>query len=218
MDGVAAACELYRDGFWGQRANSLTSLAFIVAAVAIAARGIGRSTGSGRRVQHITFAALVAAVGVGSLIQHGPEPPWQAYAHDLPMAALLAFIATDAAGDLLQRRVSAWWWVVPTVLVAPLVAIGWSASVIGQVLLAVAAIGLSLLRARARPRLRPRLLTGLGILGVGGLIGTLTERTSLCVPEGILQGHAVWHVLAAFALWWISPVIGIAAPRRAGCL
>lgn len=210
MDGVAAACELYRDGFWGQRASSVTSLAFIVAAVAIATQGRHRSAMPG---QLNVFAFLVAAVGVGSLIQHGPNPQWQAFTHDLPMAALFAFVATDAAGDLLERRLAAWWWVVPTVVIAPLVAVGWLASVTGQVFLAVAAIGLSMLRATARPALRSRLLTGVAILGVAGLIGTLSERTSLCQPETLVQGHAVWHVLAAFALWWIAPVVGSAPVR-----
>lgn len=208
MDGVAAACELYGNGFWGQRANSVTSLAFVAAAVAIAARGMRRPTAPGQPAQLVVFALLVAAVGVGSLIEHGPNPQWQAFAHDLPMAALFAFVATDAAADLLERRLAAWWWVVPTAIMVPIVAVGPVAAGIGLVVLAVAAVGLSLLRAMARPDLRSRLLTGVAILGVAGLIGTLTERTSLCRPETLLQGHAVWHILAALALWWISPVIG----------
>jgi hypothetical protein len=205
MDGVAEACELYRDGFWGQRASSVSSLAFIAAAVAIAAQSKRRTAAP---AQVNVYALLVAAVGVGSVIQHGPDPQWQAFAHDLAMAALLAFVAADAAGDLFERRLAVWWWVVPTVVMAPIVALGWLASVIAQVVLAAAAIGLSLLRARVRPALRSRLLTGLAILGVGGLIGSLAERTSLCQPETLVQGHAVWHVLAAFALWWIWPVVG----------
>lgn len=208
MDAVAETCELYRAGFWGQRADSFTSIAFVVAAGAIAVRGQRRQHAPGQLGRVYVFAVLVAGVGVGSVVQHGPNPEWQAYAHDLPIAALLAFVAADAAGDLLERRLAAWWWIVPTAVMVPLVALGPLASAIGQGVLGVAAIGLSLLRARFRPALRPRLLTGLAILGAGALIGTLTERTSLCEPAAVLQGHAVWHVLAAFALWWISPVIG----------
>jgi hypothetical protein len=225
VEQLAEACEPYGGGFWGQPASSVTSLAFIVAAAAVL---VGRRGGSGR----VPYALIVAAVGVGSVIQHGPNPDWQAFAHDLPMAALLAFVAVDAASDLFghprtdthwgwsttfaggwRRALSgdprtAWWWVIPTVAMVPAVAIGWLASVIVQVTLAIVAVGLSLWRARVRPALRRTLLTALVILGVGALIGTLTERTSLCQPDSLLQGHAAWHVLAALALWWLAPAIG----------
>jgi hypothetical protein len=200
MDPVAEACELYRDGFWGQPANSVTSLAFVVAAVAILA-------GGHRDRSRVTFAALVAAVGVGSLIQHGPNPDWQAYAHDLPMAALFAFVAVDAASDLTGRRFSSWWWIAPIFAMIPIVTLGWLASAVAQTTLAVIAIGLNLLRAYRRPQLRSRVLSALAIFGVAGLIGTLSERTTLCQPDSLLQGHAVWHILTAVALWWIAPVI-----------
>lgn len=229
MDVLAEACERYGDGFWGQPANSVTSFAFIVAAIAILAR---RRGGPGR----VPYALIVAAVGVGSLIQHGPNPDWQAYAHDLPIAALLAFVAVDAASDLFghprtdthwgvsttlaggwRRALSgdartAWWWIVPTAAMVPVVALGRLASIIGQVTLAVVAVGLTLLRARARPPRRPALLLVLAILAVGGVIGALTERTSLCQPDSLLQGHAAWHVLAALALWWLAPAIGAREP------
>lgn len=199
---MANACELYRDaGFFGQPANSLTSLAFVVSGVAIAA---SRRPGRHRR---LPFAVLVIAVGAGSLVQHGPNPDWQAYAHDLPLATLLAYVAVDAAADLLGRKVSPAWWLTVPVAMLPVVAAGPTASSVGQGGIAVAAIGLNLLRARRRPELRGTLIGSVIILGVGALVGTIGDRTSICRPEVFLQGHAFWHLMAALALWRLAPVI-----------
>lgn len=195
-------------GLLGEPANTVSAFAFVVVGLAILA---GRpATGRSRW----SYGLLVAAVGVGSVIQHGPHPPWQAYAHDLPLAAVLAFVAADAAGDLVGRRLPAWWWLVPTAAMVPLIMIGPVVSAAGQVVLGASAVGLGLLRARARPRPRRTLLGALALLGAGALIGTLGEQTALCQPESLLQGHAIWHLLAAAALWWLAPAIGARAGHK----
>jgi hypothetical protein len=183
----------------------------VVAAAAILRPGRARS--------RWPYALLVAAVGTGSLIQHGPHPAWQAYAHDLPLAGVLAFLAADAASDVTGRRLSPLWWLLPTAAVAPLVAAGPAASTVGQGVLAAAAIGLNLVRAWRRPRLRRILLAALLLLGAGAALGTLGDRTPLCRPESLWQGHAAWHVLAAVALWRVAPAVGArltGAPVPAG--
>jgi hypothetical protein len=40
------------------------------------------------------------------------------------------------------------------------------------------------------------------------VIGTLTDRTSLCQLDSLIQGHALWHIFAAAALWRLAPAIG----------
>jgi hypothetical protein len=82
-------------------ASAVTSVAFVVAGAGILvarSRGVAQCATSVRDRQMV-FALLVAGNGVGSFIQHGPHPPWQAYAHDLPLAAVLAFVATDAVSE-----------------------------------------------------------------------------------------------------------------------
>jgi hypothetical protein len=139
---LANLCELYRDtGFFGQPANSVTSLAFVVSGAAIAAD----SKRVGRR--RLTFALLVITVGAGSLVQHGPNPDWQAYAHDLPLATLLAYVAVDATSDLLRREVSPAWSLAVPVAMIPVVAARPAASSITQSVLATVAVGTNLLRA-----------------------------------------------------------------------
>lgn len=231
---LALACERFGDGelfgsaVVGQPANAVTSLAFVLAGLLVLA---GRRGAAGTRWP---YALLVIAVGLGSVVQHGPHPPWQAYAHDLPLASLLGFVAADAAADLGWHRFRRWWAipdgtaptvarsmvpvpVVPVPVVAaamvPVVAVGPVASSAVQGLLAAAAIGLNLVRARVRPGLRRRLYVALGLLATGSLAGTLGERTSLCQPDSLWQGHAVWHLLAAAALWWLAPAIGARHPR-----
>jgi hypothetical protein len=204
-------CERFTDGFLGQPANMTTSFAFVVATVLIL---------SGRRgatPDRWVFAGLVAATGIGSVVQHGPHPWWQSYAHDLPLVALILFIAFDAVNDLRRRRASHAWWLVPTLALWPLMAMLPWTSQVTQVTSAAAAIGLALARAWRRPATRPSLLGTFLLLGVGSAIGTLS-RTGwpLCNPDALLQGHAAWHVLAGAAMWWLAPIVGRQADPRAG--
>lgn len=166
-------------------ANAITSLAFVLAAAGIVL--VQRRNG--------VFALLVAAVGVGSLIQHGPHPSWQAYAHDLPLAAVLAYVAVDAAADLSGRELSPAWWLVPTACVAPAIAFGHDASTIVQVVLAIVAIGLSVQRARRRRAQRRTLVAALLLLGTGAAVSQA-------------GGHPIWHVLAAASLVLLAAAVG----------
>jgi hypothetical protein len=196
-------CERFGEGFLGQPVNAVSSLAFVVAGAAIL------SGGGGDRRGRTEFGLLVTAVGAGSVVLHGPYPAWADLAHDLPLMALVAFVAVDAASDLVGRRLSEAWWVVPTLALVPLVTAAPEAADRAQALAAVVAIGLSLWRARVRPEQRRTILTAMGLLGVAALIGTLTRSgAQLCRPDSLLQGHAVWHVLSALAMWRLSPAIG----------
>ena len=60
--------------------------------------------------------------------------------------------------------------------------------------------------ALARP-LRPQVRTGYYIAGlianiVAFTIWNLDQRGQLCSPDSLWQGHAVWHLLGAVALWF----------------
>ncbi len=208
---LAAVCEQYRVGFLGEPASAVSSLAFVAAAVGI----LVSDRHSGARCdapvhdrQTMVFAALVAGTGVGSFIQHGPHPDWQAFAHDLPLAAVLMFVATDAVSDLTERELSPAWWLVPVVAMVPAAASGATASTMLQAVMATAAIGLSLVRAGRRPALRRTLIAALLTAAAGAAIGALTDRTPLCRADSLVHGHAVWHVLAAAALWRLAAAMG----------
>jgi hypothetical protein len=169
-----------------------------------------------RNPRHLVYGSLVALNGAGSVALHGPYPPWADLAHDLPLVALAAYVAVDAAADLRGTPLSAAWWVMPVVVAAPVVAVAPDWGDLVQAGLAVVTVALSLMRARVRPALRRSILTSMAILGVGALVGTLTRSGApLCRPDSLFQGHAVWHVLAALALWLLAPAVGsIGRPSR----
>jgi hypothetical protein len=130
-------CEALRDGSLGQPMNSLSSVAYVVAG-AVVARNRGPA---------VPAAALVA-VGLGSLLYHGPMPPMAELAHDASVVALLVALVHT----VWRHRV-------------------------------------------ARP---PALAV---IAAAAGVTINLLTRTGapLCRPGSLLQGHAAWHVLSAFA-------------------
>lgn len=197
-------CELYIGGFWGQPVNSVTSLAFVIAGIAIVVRWA-----SLRGHKHLTYGLLAVGTGAGSFIEHGPSPWWGDIAHDAPLVGLLAFVAADAASDLRRRELSWAWWVIPTVAVLAVSELGDPARIAAQTTVSVAAVGLSLLRALKRPSIRRTIVVAGLMLGAGAIIGTLARTgMPLCDPESWFQGHGVWHVLAALAVWLLTPVVG----------
>jgi len=213
-------CEALGDGLLKEPVYAVTSLAFVVAAavILILARRRRRRLGAGavaavEMPSAGAYALLVAGVGVGSVIQHGPDPGWSDVAHDLPLLATLAFVGADAAADLTVRRRAWWWWVAPTALLLPLVIAAPRPGDLVQVGVAVIAIGLTGVRAWARPQLRRAVGWSLALLAVGGIIGTLSRPGGpLCDPESIWQGHGAWHILAATGLAVLAPVIGRTTP------
>ena len=137
---AASDCERIRPGFIGQPANTLSSLAFIAAAVPVWRRG-----GAWRLV-----ARALAYEGIGSVAYHGPGGPWSKRVHDSGLVALVAAFAVVA---------------------------------------------------RDQPRtVRPRPLSS--ALGASAVALHALSRTGgpLCSCNSRVQGHAVFHVLAAAAV------------------
>ena len=218
-----AACELAGGTPWAEPLSTWTSLAFVVAGAAIvmAALRARRGTPSGPPLPdgaaagslRVAFGILVALIGAGSVVQHGPSPSWNPVVHDPPLLGALALVAADAVADLTGRRLRTWWWLAPTLLGVPLAAASPAASTAAQVVAAAVAVGASALRAWRRPAVRRRTVAALALLAVGGGVGTLSRPGwPLCDaggPLGVtLPGHAAWHVLAAAALWLLAPTLG----------
>lgn len=210
-------CERVTGGALDEPVAALSSLAFVVAGAVIwlLARRRERRGGPGAAAPRGDgaagvggYAVLVAAVGVGSFVQHGPDPAWSDVAHDLPLLATLAHVGADAAADLTGRARRWWSWALPVVALLPLVVLAPRAGDLAQVGVAVLAVTLTVLRAVARPDLRRTTAVALGLLALGATVGTLSRAGwPWCAPASPWQGHAAWHVLAATALTVLAPVL-----------
>jgi hypothetical protein len=214
---LGPGCEPLAAGLLREPFSAVSSLAFVVAGLVIL---VGIRDGwprprsaapldSAQRDARIVFGLLVIGIGLGSVVQHGPNPWWADLAHDLPLLGVLAFVGADAVADLSGRRRAWWWWVGPTLALVPLVHLAPRAGDLAQVGVAVVSIGLSAVRAARRPALRRVTGWALGILAVAGAIGRLSDTGGpLCFPGSWWHGHSFWHVGASVALVVLVPVIG----------
>jgi hypothetical protein len=99
-------CERIGQGLLAQPANTLSSLAYVLAGVLLLRRSLaGRS---GARMMPMVYAVAVIGVGIGSAAFHGPMPAGARFAHDLSIAAVLAFvIGYDVHSPAAPRRARA---------------------------------------------------------------------------------------------------------------
>ena len=230
-------CEPVTDGLLAEPVSAVSSLAFVVAALVVLALARDRTTGRPGPLLTV-YAVLVAAIGLGSLVQHGPDPAWSDVAHDLPLLATLVLVAADAAADLTPLRSRpgpttwwTWWVAAPSAALLVVVVAAPRAGDLAQGGVALVAVALTLARVRATPaqahvhtdvadhphadpRLRRRAVTAVAVLALGAVIGSLSrEGGPLCVPDSPWQGHAAWHVLASVALVVLAPVVGSRSSR-----
>jgi hypothetical protein len=138
-------CERIRPGLVGQPANTVSSFAFLAAAVPIARHG--------RRAGSRPWAAVAGAAaleGIGSVGYHGPGGRGAKLVHDAGLVALTVTMATAVGTDPRPAHIRP-----------------------RTVVLTAAAVALHALSRTGGP---------------------------LCSCNSRLQGHAVFHVLAAAAL------------------
>lgn len=88
-------CERIREGRIAQPVNTVTSAAFVVAGAALALRAHGHPD---HRLERVSYGAMLALVGAGSIAFHGPQPRGAKELHDWPIVALLSItVATPVA-------------------------------------------------------------------------------------------------------------------------
>jgi hypothetical protein len=203
----AADCERLIDGFLAQPVNALSSLAFVLVGVWVPVV-VRRRPGAQTAIAW-AFGIGLVLVGIGSVAFHGPGGTTADWVHDGSITALLVLIVALEIGyraGWSAPQVVAGWVVSATALVA--VAGIWPG--VGDRLnaplglfgvLSVVGPRLGLRRTRRPDRRSKPVLIGLAMLGMGAII-MLLSRTGgpLCVPDGLVQGHAIWHVLAATGL------------------
>lgn len=195
---AASDCEAITQHLIAQPANTVSSLAYVVAGGLLLTRS--RRVLPSARLRARAVAAALVAVGVGSVAFHGPGGPVAHWLHDLSIVAVALAALTPATGTAdrgpVRRRAV-------TLLVAGTAA-GILLALVPSAGNALAVPGLAAAIAMtARRRTGPTLhaLGGLVLLAGGAALGALSRTGEpLCHPAALLQGHAAWHVLSAAGL------------------
>jgi hypothetical protein len=208
---IDSYCERVAPGFWGEPLNSVSNLAFLVAAVATwllvrsAAREVNRPAGS-----VYALPVIIALIFLGSSAFHTTATRWGAAADTGFIAVFLLYYIALFAHLFWQLPWRRAWLAAPIFLVfTALVALLASLlSFSGPGMYLSALIGLFVLAAALyrsrRPELRPYWLA---FAGAGAVFAvSLTFRTiddSVCgsLPIGT---HFVWHLLNATTLYLVS--------------
>ncbi len=213
-------CEHIGHGLLAQPANTLSSVAYVLAGALLlwqtfAARPHVRTACA-------VYAATVIGVGVGSAAFHGPMPAWGHFAHDLSIAAVLAFVIgydmALARGAAVDRGLVIFG--VMTGVCAVLLAV-WPDAANGlDALLVAVAIAAELAVARSpagRATAGARIwIVGAAVLTIGTLLDALGRTGGpLCHADSPVQLHAVWHIATAFVLWLYGvAVLGVREQAR----
>ena len=201
-------CEMPRTGAaLLQPANSISSFGYVFAGLLMIL--LARSRGWISAFPPLAASILgVAAiiVGIGSVLLHATLTLWGQFFDVLGMYLISGFFLISALAKwrrIQDRRAMIYYALLCALLVAILYALPevrrWLFSVV-----LVAAIILELVFARP---LRPQVRTGYYIAGlianiVAFTIWNLDQNGQLCAPGSLLQGHAIWHLLGAVALWF----------------
>ncbi|MBE2251956.1 MAG: ceramidase domain-containing protein [Myxococcus sp.] len=202
-------CEAVREGAVRQPANTWSSLAFCVAAAVMAWELSFRRESRGLRpVEAACFAAAVFLVGVTSAFYHASLSFFGQWldVQSMYLVVLAAFsVNVDALRPGRPRRFF-------TLYLGLNVALGvllYAVPVLrryafGGVIFAIIATEVLLRRGALRAwALRP-LWAAVALQALAFCIWTLDTLHLVCAPHSLLQGHAAWHTLGAFAsyaLW-----------------
>jgi len=205
-----ADCERLTDGLLMQPGNAVSSLAFVLAGILVPV--VVRRRGGGHALLAWTFGLVLFLVGVGSVAFHGPGGPAGGWVHDASITALLLLVLAVEVGhraDWSNRQVMMSWVVAASLLmlaegVWPRVGDPLNVPLAAFAVLSVLGPELGFYRYRLPAQAQGRrsgLLVAITLLATGAIVMLLSRTGApLCFPDTMVQGHAVWHLLAAAGL------------------
>jgi hypothetical protein len=201
---AACDCERIRPGFIAQPANALSSLAYVVAGVALCRRARRRDDPAPTST---VFGLLVAANGIGSAGFHGPGGRFGHWLHDTALLGTMATMVVEnvvAVGERGTRAAVPAATVATGVAAAALVAAPTSTTALSAAVGAAATTtqALAVARTDLTPATRRRLARSAALLAVGSAVNVFTRTGArYCRPDARIQGHALWHLLTAASLY-----------------
>jgi hypothetical protein len=195
-------CESIGTGVLAQPVNAISSLAFAVFGF-IVLFSI-RAQDKIERENRLIIAILMIATGIGSVLFHGPQGPLSHFLHDVTILLTMTAIVTMNLAGLLkwtERRVLVILLVVGIAVSAVLLMWPSATNVVAGAAL-IALVGQDIALHRSGSINVSWWIAAVAAMAVA-LLFFIAGRTGspLCDSSSLFQGHALWHILAATALW-----------------
>lgn len=206
-------CEGIRDGLVRQPANTVSGLAFVGVGLLVVFSGRmapGAAPGAGgllrtRRVYPALFGGAAVLIGLGTAFFHASLTFAGQTVDVLGMYLLVTFLLVydlSRLAHLSERLMLALYVAGNAGLFLLLVAAPELRRYVFAALVAAVLALEMLLRRRGGVRMRAQYLAGaVLVLGAGFAAWVLDLTGVACDPDSIVQGHAVWHLAGAGAVW-----------------
>jgi hypothetical protein len=201
-------CELPRAGsLIVQPANSWSSYGYAFAGFLMIITSQSRNWGSGFHKDAASVLGLSAIfVGLGSVLLHATLTLWGQFFDVMGMYLTSGFMLVSATArwrNLSVRHAVLFYFAT----VAALLVVLYLVPEVRRSLYALVLVAAILLELGFARRRRPGVKTiyyGMGIATKAAAFGiwNLDQHGLVCAPESLVQGHAVWHLLGATALWF----------------
>ena len=200
-------CELPRSGsLIVQPANSWSSYGYAFAGFLMIVLSQGSSWKSRFRSEAAAWFGVTAIfVGLGSVLLHATLTLWGQFFDVMGMYLVGGFMLVSAV--VRWRGLSAQAaMILYLVLVGALLLVLYQVPDVRRWLFAVVLLTAILIELGfARPRRKgvrvSYYFAGIAAKAVAFTIWNLDQHGTLCAPESLLQGHAMWHLLGATSLW-----------------
>lgn len=187
-------CELIRAGFPAQPVAAFTAIGFVLAGIWTIWRH--------RSIGPAVFAATLVGVGATSFALHGW--PQDGRTESVAVIAMLGWLALWAATP--TRASTLWGWTAGVAAVGLIVAL---APVVRHGLTTAAIAAVVIVLARTGLWRDPRVLTAIAVFVAAVPVYALSRTGGpWCDPASLLQGHGVWHLMAATSLGVIGETVG----------
>ena len=192
-----------------QPANSWSSFGYVLVGLFLIFEARGRAMATAFPVgAAITFGVGAITVGIGSVLLHATLTLWGQFADVLGMYLLGGFQLVYALAKVMNLKrgtAVALYVAVCAALVAVLIV---EPEVRRWLFFVVLITALIIEIAFARPKrdgvILRFLLLGILAKAVAFTFWTLDQKLILCAPNSLMQGHAIWHLLGAVALFMTS--------------